>query len=35
MKIKLILIGIFCMILLTENISAESPYGKMDVYYND
>lgn len=35
MRIKLILFGIFCMmILLTESVSAGSPYGKMDVYYN-
>jgi MAST domain-containing protein len=35
MRIKLILFGIFCMmILLTESVSASSPYGKMDVYYN-
>jgi MAST domain-containing protein len=35
MKMKFILIGIFCMILLTGNVVAESPYGKMDVYFND
>jgi len=35
MKIKLILIGIFCIILLTESVAADSPYGKIDVYYND
>jgi MAST domain-containing protein len=35
MKIKLIIIGIICIILLTENVVASSPYGQMDVYYND
>lgn len=34
MKITLMLFGIFCMILLAESVSADSPYGKMDVYYN-
>ncbi len=34
MKAKLVLIAIFCMVLLTEIVIAESPYGKMDVYYN-
>jgi len=34
MRIILILFGIFCMVLLTESVSADSPYGKMDVYYN-
>lgn len=38
MKIRFILIGIFCMVLLAENVAAENPYGKIytyDVYYND
>ena len=38
MKMRSILIGIFCMILLAENVAAENPYGKIytyDVYYND
>jgi MAST domain-containing protein len=35
MKTKLALIGIFFIILLTENVAADSPYGKIDVYYND
>lgn len=35
MKTKLIFIGIFCIILLTESVAADSPYGKIDVYYND
>lgn len=35
MKTKLIIIGIFCILLLTENVAAESLYGKIDVYYND
>jgi MAST domain-containing protein len=34
MRTKSVFIGIFCMILLTENVAADSPYGKMDVYYN-
>lgn len=35
MKMKFIINGIFCLILLTENVAASSPYCKMDVYYND
>lgn len=38
MKMKFILIGIFGMILLAENVAAENPYGKIytyDAYYND
>jgi len=35
MRAKLILIGVFCIVLLTGNVAAESPYGKMDVYYNN
>jgi MAST domain-containing protein len=38
MKRKLILIGIFFVVLLAENVAAENPYGKIytyDVYYND
>ncbi|WP_410509074.1 sarcinarray family MAST domain-containing protein [Methanosarcina hadiensis] len=34
MRIKLILFGIFCIILLTDSAFAGSSYGKMDVYYN-
>ena len=35
MKTKLIIIGLLCIVLLTENVAASSPYGRMDVYYND
>jgi MAST domain-containing protein len=35
MRTKLIIIGIFCIALLTNNTYADSPYGKIDVYYND
>lgn len=35
MKIKLIIIGIFCIFLLTDSVAADSPYGKIEVYYND
>ncbi|AKB51554.1 hypothetical protein MSBRW_2301 [Methanosarcina barkeri str. Wiesmoor] len=35
MRAKLILIGAFCIVLLTGNVAADSPYGKMDVYYNN
>jgi len=35
MRTKLILIGAFCIALLTGNAAADSPYGKMDVYYNN
>lgn len=35
MRVKLILIGAFCIVLLTGNAAADSPYGKIDVYYND
>ncbi|AKB51565.1 hypothetical protein MSBRW_2312 [Methanosarcina barkeri str. Wiesmoor] len=35
MRVKLILIGAFCIVLLTGNVAADSPYGKMDVYYNN
>ncbi|MCC4768376.1 sarcinarray family MAST domain-containing protein [Methanosarcina sp. DH1] len=35
MRAKLILIGAFCIVLLTGNAAADSPYGKIDVYYND
>ncbi len=35
MRAKLILIGAFCIVLLVGNVAADSPYGKMDVYYNN
>jgi MAST domain-containing protein len=35
MKIKLIIIGLLCIFLLTDGVAAESPYGKIEVYYND
>lgn len=35
MRAKLILIGAFCIVLLTGNVAADSPCGKMDVYYNN
>ncbi|MGB9929719.1 MAG: sarcinarray family MAST domain-containing protein [Methanosarcina sp.] len=35
MRIKLIIIEMFCIILLTSVVNASSPYGKMDVFYND
>jgi sarcinarray family protein len=35
MRVKLILIVVFCIALLTETVAADSPYGKMEVYYNN
>jgi MAST domain-containing protein len=35
MRRKMIIIGIFCMILLAGTANASNTYGKMDVYYKD
>ncbi len=35
MRAKLILIGVLFIAILTQNVAADSPYGKMEVYYNN